>query len=598
MTELRLLVRSRSRGVQVLGSDLEETDFAALEKRNVFALSEKWLAVGGGGAPVEILSLVDDRKTTLASDTSDAERFVFSPLASYLITWQRPDAKRFPDGSMRVWSTASGQVVTALHCKQLKSGIEGTLAFSGDERVVMHAVTNTLKVYDAHFEALDSIRCQDVASFSLSPCAEPPYGAALFVPELKGKPASVHVVAYPSTDEVCRKSFYRAQEAEFKWSPAGHGVLVQTHTDVDATGGSYYGGTGLYLMHGRATKPGEPALECLVPLPKEGPIADAQWEPSKGREFVVIAGTVPPVAVLYNLDAQPIHNFGAAHRNVVAWSPHGRFLALCGFGNLAGDVDFWDRHKKKKIGSCNIPCAVAYGWAPDSRRFMSATLAPRMNVDNCVRLYRYDGSGPVAVKDDLAPLFDCAWIPADASQFPDRPASPASKDRAKLLQASDAAPPAAYVPPSARGRGSTLAAQLRAERQGQLGGAGKPSQASTFGGPKSIPGMAPAVPESRNKKRRDAQKKRKEAAEAEAQLTPPPPPQPAPAEPEPVGPLTKEDLLKKQKGLKKKLKAVAELQAKVDGGLAPSADQRDKLDRAKALDAELADVERKLRELD
>lgn len=590
----RLLVRSRSRGVQVLGPDLEETDFAALDKRNVFALSEKWLAVGGGGAPVEILSLVDDQKTTLASDTSDAERFVFSPLASHLITWQRPDAKRFPDGSLRVWASATGELETTLHCKQLKAGIEGTLAFSGDERVVMHAVTNTLKVYDANFETLHSIRCQDVASFGMSPCAEPPYGAALFVPEIKGKPASVHVVAYPSTDEtICRKSFYRAQEADFKWSPGGHAVLVQTHTDVDATGGSYYGGTSLYLMHARATKPGEPAFECLVPLPKEGPVGDARWEPSKGREFIVIAGTVPPVAVLYNLDAQPIHNFGAAHRNVVSWSPHGRFLALCGFGNLAGDVDFWDRHKKRKIGSCNIPCAVAYGWSPDSRRFMSATLAPRMNVDNCVRLYRYDGSGPVAVKDDLAPLFDCAWIPADSSQFPDRPASPASKDRAKLLQASDAAPPAAYVPPSARGRGSALAAQLRAERQGQLGGGGKPS--STFGAAKSIPGMAPAAPESRNKKRRDAQKKRKEAAEAEAQLTPPP--SQVSAEVEAPSLLTQDDLLKKQKGLKKKLKAVAELQAKVDGGLAPSADQRDKLDRAKALEAELADIERKLGDL-
>ena len=37
------------------------------------------------------------------------------------------------------------------------------------------------------------------------------------------------------------------------WSCSGAGVLVQTHTDVDATGTSYYGGTGLYLLHGRGS---------------------------------------------------------------------------------------------------------------------------------------------------------------------------------------------------------------------------------------------------------------------------------------------------------------------------------------------------------
>ena len=99
-----------------------------------------------------------------------------------------------------------------------------------------------------------------------------------------------------------------------------------------------------------------------------------------GKEFVVIAGTIPPAAALYNLEAEQIYAFGNAHRNVICWAPHGRFLALCGFGNLAGDVDFWDRNKKKKIGSVNMPCAVEYGWSPDSRLFVTATTAPRMNV--------------------------------------------------------------------------------------------------------------------------------------------------------------------------------------------------------------------------
>lgn len=36
----------------------------------------------------------------------------------------------------------------------------------------------------------------------------------------------------------------RAQEAYMRWAPNGAAVLIHTHTDLDATGGSYYGSTG------------------------------------------------------------------------------------------------------------------------------------------------------------------------------------------------------------------------------------------------------------------------------------------------------------------------------------------------------------------
>ena len=81
----------------------------------------------------------------------------------------------------------------------------------------------------------------------------------------KGRPAQVKVYQFPFPDEsdgqTCAKSFYRAQDCKLTWSPHGHGVLVQTHTDVDATGGSYYGGTSLYLMQSTPKKKGEPAFE-------------------------------------------------------------------------------------------------------------------------------------------------------------------------------------------------------------------------------------------------------------------------------------------------------------------------------------------------
>lgn len=57
-----------------------------------------------------------------------------------------------------------------------------------------------------------------------------------------------------------------------------------------------------------------------------------------------------------------------------------------GLGNLAGEMDFWDVNRKKIMGSTSSHCAVAYGWSPDGRWFLTATCAPRMNVDNDVKV--------------------------------------------------------------------------------------------------------------------------------------------------------------------------------------------------------------------
>ena len=44
-------------------------------------------------------------------------------------------------------------------------------------------------------------------------------------------------------------------------------------------------------------------------------MSDAKWSPaSKG--FVVVCGTMPAIATLYDLRGKPIFNFGEAHRNV------------------------------------------------------------------------------------------------------------------------------------------------------------------------------------------------------------------------------------------------------------------------------------------
>ena len=45
------------------------------------------------------------------------------------------------------------------------------------------------------------------------------------------------------------------------WSPNGEAVLVKTHTDVDATGASYYGSTGLYILPASGGYEGEVVVQ-------------------------------------------------------------------------------------------------------------------------------------------------------------------------------------------------------------------------------------------------------------------------------------------------------------------------------------------------
>ena len=116
------------------------------------------------------------------------------------------------------------------------------------------------------------------------------------------------------------------------------------------------------------------------------------------------------------------------------------------------------------------------------------------------------------------------------------------------------------------------------------------------------PGSAPAAggdaakPLSKSAKKNAARKAAKEKA-LEAAATAPAAAAPVAAAAPAAAAAPEDDLAKRAKALKKKLKSVSELQAKVDGGLAPNAEQAEKLGRAAELRADLADVEARLARL-
>ena len=85
---------------------------------------------------------------------------------------------------------------------------------------------------------------------------------------------------------------------------------------------------------------------------------------------------------------------------------------------------------------------------------MVSTTAPRMNVDNGLRIFKYNGAGPIGRLDcDAGPsLYEAVWRPAARGVFPDRPQSPLKKGEAPPTIAEKPVV-ARYRPPGAGAKG-------------------------------------------------------------------------------------------------------------------------------------------------
>ena len=505
------------------------------------------LAILHPGKGLEIVKELTSDESIFLEGSTNVQNVCFSPLSTYILTWER-------NAGLKIWSSANGKFLKQLNLKMIRRESWPNVQWTHDEKYMFHIVTNEIQVYDVEGKDLTEVlptfkfRCEGITSFSLSPAAAEPglYHFTSFVPEKKGKPARASAHAFDplnlrSSDTfsiACSKSIFQAEDCTIKWSPSGHAAIALTHTSVDTSGDSYYGSTGLYLLHMSASEP-EPVVN--VPLAKEGPVLDVSWSPDESKPcFAVLSGKMPAQGCLHHgSSADPLFLFGEAHRNTISWSPHGRFLCLAGFGNLAGGMDFWDRNKLKKMNSepvTAVRTVVGYDWSPDSRLFLVSTTAPRMNVDNGIAIYKYNGDGPLMTKDS-GTLYQANWIPSIKSVYPDRPATPVKKkknDSASNAASSAPAKPTPvgrYIPPSARGRqgaGMSLADRMRAEKEAKMASSGAPRKITKAEGArmagaasgKNIPvGMTVQTPalEKEMKAKKAAEKKEKARLKKEAE---------------------------------------------------------------------------------
>ncbi|KAK9289262.1 hypothetical protein L1049_017738 [Liquidambar formosana] len=333
-----------------------------------------------------------------------------SPCGTFLQTFQKSSTPQ--EKNVTLWKTETGAPVYQQFQKNITKTTWPSIRFSSDEAVACRLATNEIQFFDAgDFSKgiVYRLRISGVAAIELSKA--PGSHVAAFVPESKGIPASVQIYACRKdlqSQPVARRSFFRCSTVQLSWNHGSTGLLVVVQSDVDKTNQSYYGESKLNYLTTDGTHEG------LVPLRKEGPVHDVQWSYS-GSEFAVVYGFMPARATVFDKKCNPLLELGTGPYNTIRWNPKGKFLCLAGFGNLPGDMAFWDYTEKKQLGTTKAECSVTSEWSPDGCYFMTATTAPRLQVDNGIKIFHYNGS--LHFKKMFDKLYQAEWKPESPDRF-------------------------------------------------------------------------------------------------------------------------------------------------------------------------------------
>ncbi|XP_059049080.1 eukaryotic translation initiation factor 2A [Achroia grisella] len=509
---------------------------------------------------VEIIKCAD--WSTTATIDGNVKDMFFSPLDTYFMVWEMfVLTKETPQGkpNLHVYKSATGECIGSFMQKN-QAGWEPQ--WSSDEKLFCVQMTSRILFYeDGVFDRyVQHLQADKLKSFSLSPSPGPSYYLAVFTLGKQGQPSAWRVLKYPQLDitqSVVSRSTFQADKATFYWNRRGTNIFAMTQTDVDKTGGSYYGKQSLSYgdVKGNAGN---------MAFSKEGPIHALSWNPGNSNEWVAVYGHAPAKATLFNAKCDPLYEFGTGSWNAVYIPPEGNYVLLGGFGNIAsGHIEVWTMQGYKKVGTCSAPDTTSLQWDPRGETFLTATTYPRLTVGNGYKIWHYTGAllhkHVCQEKENLLGIY---WRPG---QYPK---SELSRAAPKGIEDSTPKPVGAYRPPGARNKPSnfTLHEHEKPHRPGE---------------------NASATPSKQAIKQREKREARK-AKKAEERATGDPPPPQSPVAPRPAFVSTGDpEKDKKIKNLNKKLSDIDKLKQQRAAGKQLELNQLAKIESEQVLQQEL-----------
>lgn len=514
---------------------------------------------------VEIVRCSDWSVT--ATINGNVKEMFFSPLDNYFTIWEMfIMTKENPQGkpNLHVYKSADGQLVGSFIQKN-QTGWEPK--WTSDEKLFAVQMNNRVLIYEDGVldRFVQQMQAEKLKCFSVSPSAAPVYYFSAFTLGKAGQPSFWRVFKYPEFDQaqaVVSRSSFQADKATFYWNRRGTNVFAMTQTDVDKTGGSYYGKQS--LSYGDVKGNSE-----NVTFSKEGPIHSIAWNPGNSNEWMAVYGHAPAKATLFNVKCEPLFEFGTGSWNSIYFPPEGNRVLLGGFGNIAsGHIEVWELRGYKKVGSCAAPDTTSLMWDPRAETFVTATTYPRLTVGNGYKIWHYTCAlmhkRQCAEKENLLAI---SWQPGNF------PKSELSKIVPKSIEDATPKPVAAYRPPGAKNRPSTftLHEQEKPHRPGET------------------PSAAPSKQAIKQKEKREARKARKAEEKASGDTTSPP----AAAATTPRAPFISTgdpEKDKKIKNLNKKLSDIEKLKQQKAAGKQLELNQLAKIEQEAALLQELAQL--------
>ena len=211
---------------------------------------------------------------------------------------------------------------------------------------------------------------------------------------------------------------------------------------------------------------------------------------------------MPARVMLFDQRVRTLHDFGTSFYNFISFNPQSRLVLLGGFGNLAGKIDIYDRRSLTKISTIDASNTSHCEWSPDGKFILTATLSPRLRVDNGIKIWYL--LGQLLHVQDCEELYQTSWRPTPIDTAPPFPAvippapspSPSVQTATATVKASPARPAGAYRPPGARGQSASLAysreedASPSATPRGGNSGAATPTRQPNGQGRRYVPGAA------------------------------------------------------------------------------------------------------------
>ncbi|XP_059670472.1 eukaryotic translation initiation factor 2A-like isoform X1 [Cornus florida] len=374
-----------------------------------------------------VISIYDCRssKEIRSFEVPNVLAATLSPNGTYLQTFQMSSSPE--EKNVILWKTETGDSVYGLFQMNMIKTTWSSMRFSSDEALACCLARNEIQFFDPEDFSkgiIYRLRIQGVAAVELS--KTPGSHVAAFVSESREVPASVQIFACGKDSQkqpLAQRIFFCGSTVQMSWNYGSTGLLAVVQSDVDKTNHSYYGESKLNYFTTDGTHEG------LVPLRKEGPLHDVQWSYS-GSEFAVVYGFTPAKATVFDKKCNPLLELGTGPYNTIRWNPKGRFLCLVGFGNLPGDMAFWDYMEKKQLRTTKAECSVTSEWSPDGCYFMTATTAPRLQVYNAIKIFHHNGS--LYFKKKFDKLYQAEWKPESPDKFGEIAELPKSVDSLKV----------------------------------------------------------------------------------------------------------------------------------------------------------------------